>query len=439
MPGLLYELNFIENVFLLDSEGLSQEEKSEFIDFVMKFQQFSSPLMAKGFEDTILYVYNRFLSLNEVGGSPNKFGISLEKFHRFSKQRGSLWPYSLNTTSTHDTKRGEDIRARINVLSEIPKEWEKNIKIWAKINKRKKKALNGAKAPDRNDEYFLYQTLVGAFPFNESEYPSFVERLKNYMVKAVREAKVHTAWLKPDINYEKASISFIEKILSPLQDNHFLKEFIPFQKQVAHYGIFNSLSQTLVKMTAPGVPDFYQGTELWDLNLVDPDNRRLVDFKKRELFLENIIESLGGNVLDLISELLSTKEDGRIKLFFIHSVLKVRKEKVEIFEKGHYLPLKVGGTFKEHVLAFARSYKGIWAISIVPRFLTTLIKKDEFPLGEQVWADTHVILPKESPFFWKEVITAEQIKAEGAIRIGTALKYFPVALLMSEVKNEEKR
>lgn len=435
-PGLLYELNFIERFLLLKSRDyLTEEEEKQWVHFVMRFQQFTGPLMAKGFEDTILYVYNRLLSLNEVGGSPNKFGISLEKFHSFNKKRASLWPHSLNTTSTHDTKRGEDVRARINILSEIPQEWDSNIKGWSRINRRKKRTVNGTNVPDRNDEYFLYQTLVGAFPFDETEYPAFVERMKNYIIKAVREAKVHTAWLKPDEDYEDAYISFVEEILQPSEDNQFLKEFVPFQKKVAYYGIFNSLSQTLIKITSPGVPDFYQGTELWDLNLVDPDNRRPVDFEKRTSFLRDIRDKTQTDVLSLITELFSSKEDGRLKLFLICRALQARNEKAEVFQKGAYIPIEVGGRFKDHVVVLARRYRNAWAITIAPRLLTALMKEGEYPFGQQVWDDTRVVLPKGTPTLWKDIITGEAIKSEGTLPINETLKHFPVALLMGE---EEK-
>ena len=212
----------------------------------------------------------------------------------------------MNATSTHDTKRGEDARARINVLSEMPDEWLKKLRTWIKINKDKKKRLRGSAVPDRNDEYFLYQTLIGAWPFSDAEYPEFIARIKSYMVKAVREAKVHTAWLKPDTDYENAYVSFVEKILARSEANAFLKEFIPFCQRVSHYGILNSLSQTLIKITSPGVPDFYQGSELWDLSLVDPDNRRPVDFEKRRALLADIREQDDAGMGRLVQDLLST-------------------------------------------------------------------------------------------------------------------------------------
>ncbi|MHC1599495.1 MAG: malto-oligosyltrehalose synthase [Candidatus Methanospirareceae archaeon] len=423
-PDLLNELDFIERFLLLKFEDyLAREEKEQWIHFVMRFQQFTGPLMAKGFEDTVLYIYNRLLSLNEVGGSPDRFGTSLKEFHSLNRKRGDLHPHSLNATSTHDTKRGEDVRARINVLSEIPDEWEHNLKQWNKINRGKKRTVNGRTVPDGNDEYFLYQTLIGAFPFYESEYPAFIERVKDYIIKAVREAKVRTAWLNPDTEYEDAYISYVEEILR--EENQFLEEFMPFQKKVSHYGMFNSLSQTLIKITSPGVPDFYQGTELWDLNLVDPDNRRAVDFEERI--------SLLGNIMDRsYKELLATREDGGIKLFLINRALQARKERADVFQKGCYISIEAGGRFKEHIVAFARKHGDDWTITIAQRHLTTLIEEGELPIGRQVWGDTHIILPKGVPALWKDAITTRGIEGRETLLMCEALEEFPVALLMSE-------
>jgi (1->4)-alpha-D-glucan 1-alpha-D-glucosylmutase len=433
-PDLLYEINFISRFLLLDFENyFTEEEKRQWIHFVMRFQQFTGPLMAKGFEDTVLYIYNRLLSLNEVGGSPDEFGISLEKFHDFNAKRANLWPHSMNTTSTHDTKRGEDVRARIHVLSELPQEWGAMVKRWSRINHVKKRTMDGVRAPDRNDEYFLYQTLIGAFPFDEGNFPKFVERIKNYMIKAVREAKVHTMWLEPDKGYEDAFVSFIEEILKPSDKNQFLKEFLPFQKKVAHYGMFNSLSQTLVKITSPGVPDFYQGAELWDLNLVDPDNRRPVDFEKRRSFLHDMRDKAGKDVLKLVGELLSTKEDGRIKSFLTYRALGARKENLDIFQKGSYVSLEVGGKFKDHIIAFARNHERSWAVTVAPRFLTALIKEGEYPLDQHVWGDTYIVVP-DGVTSWRDAITARLIKSRKTLPIGEILEHFPVALLISEGK-----
>ncbi len=434
-PGLLHELDFIQRCLLLEiDEHLPDEQKKRWLHFIMKFQQLTGPLMAKGFEDTTLYIYNRLLSLNDVGGSPNIFGIYLETFHDFNAKRAGQWPHAMNTTSTHDTKRGEDVRARLNALSEMPEEWEKNIKIWSKLNRREKKTIGLEIFPDENDEYFLYQTLLGTFPFDQSEHAALVERIKTYIIKAVREAKVHTAWLKPDAAYEEAFLSFVDAILAPAEQNKFLKAFLPFQKKVAFYGIFNSLAQTLLKIASPGVPDFYQGAELWDLHLVDPDNRRPVDYEKRKIFLREIKEKTPDDTLSLINKLLAAKEDGRIKMFLIHQALAARRANLEIFQSGAYLPLKVEGKFENHIIAFAREMENTWAVAMAPRFLAGVVKEGEYPLGEPVWADTRIVMPDAAPVLWKNAITAQPISGERNLRVSEVLQHFPAALLFSEEK-----
>jgi (1->4)-alpha-D-glucan 1-alpha-D-glucosylmutase len=430
IPLLLNELNYIEKLLLLEwEESLTEEQKALRLHFVMRLQQLSGPLMAKGIEDTLFYLYNRLLALNEVGGNPGKFGITLDEFHEVNQQQSTAWPHKMNATATHDTKRGEDVRARLNVLSEIPEEWEKQVKTWIELNRSQKNDVRGKAVPVPNDEYFFYQTLVGSYPFDESENESFLGRVKDYMLKSVREAKLHTAWLRPDSAYEEGFLAFVEKVLEPSESNQFMKEFLPFQKWVAGYGIFNSLSQVLLKYTAPGVPDTYQGTELWDLSMVDPDNRRPVDYEQRISFLKDIKEKAQSDSLTLVDELLSTKEDGRIKLFLTHKVLQTRKENLEAFQKGDYLPLEVSGKLKEHIVAFARSFGDTMAIAIAPRFFTTLVQPGEYPLGEQVWADTHLQLPQGTHSSWRNAITNQTISGSGAI--GQILQHFPVALLLN--------
>lgn len=432
-PSLLHGFTFVRRFLLLDfPDYVSEEEKRGWLHFAMRFQQLTGPVMAKGVEDTTLYGYNRLVSLNEVGGRPDHFGCSLEEFHAFSTKKRELWPDSINATATHDTKRGEDVRTRINVLSEMPDEWLKKLRTWLRINRGKKKRVQGSPVPDRNDEYFLYQTLIGAFPFSDADYPDFVQRIKAYIVKAVREAKVHTAWLRPDTEYEDAYVSFAEKILAPSQDNAFLKDLIPFCRRVSHYGMLNSLSQTLVKIASPGVPDFYQGTELWDLSLVDPDNRRSVDFEKRRAMLAGIREGENSNIDRLIQDLLSTREDGRIKLFLTYRALKGRRAHREIFQEGAYLPLESGGRFGNHVIAFARRHEQQWALVIAPRFLSRLVQAGDFPLGRKIWQDTQVTMPDAAPAQWRNVITSEVLSAGMALPVGDALLNFPVALLMGE-------
>lgn len=437
-PALLHGFAFVHRFLLLDfPDYVTDEEKRDWLHFAMRFQQFTGPVMAKGVEDTSHYVYNRLVSLNEVGGRPDLFGCSIEEFHKFNAKKRALWPDSLNATSTHDTKRGEDARARINVLSEMPDEWLKKLRTWIRMNRGKKKRVQGEAVPDRNDEYFLYQTLIGAFPYSDADYPDFVQRIKAYIVKAVREAKVHTAWLKPDTEYEDAYVSFVERILARSRVNTFLKDSIPFCRRVSHYGILNSLTQTLIKITSPGVPDFYQGSELWDLSLVDPDNRRPVDFEKRRTMLACIRDREDVDIGRLVRELLSTKEDGRIKLFLIYRALKARKANLETFRSGAYLAIEAAGKFRSHVIAFAWRHERQWALVIAPRFLSHLVKEGDFPLERQVWQDTTVIMPDGAPAAWQNAITGEALSGGRTLYVGDALVSFPVALLTGEGREQD--
>lgn len=432
LPELLNELNLIEKFLFLDyDEFLSEENQRLWLRFVMKLQQFSGPLTAKGIEDTLFYVYYRFLALNEVGGSPNHFGISQEKFHEFNQDRLSSWPDAMNATATHDTKRGEDVRSRLNVISELPDEWEQRVEVWSNLNFVHKTQIDSKVTPDHNDEYFLYQTLVGSFPFLKEEYPEYVQRIKDYVVKAVREAKVHTAWLRPDTDYENGFVNFVEKILDFSEDNKFWQEFRPFQEKVAFYGVFNSLSQTLLKLMSPGLPDIYQGTELWDLSLVDPDNRRPVDFDGRLSYLQEIKRRSRTGMENLIDDLMATWEDGRLKLFLIARVLQARQEYLDMFQKGTYEPVAVMGQYSDRIIAFARSHGKQTAIIIAPRFLTKVIEPPQFPLGD-VWGDTAITLPKNSGSSWYEAIADHTISGNENIYLSQILQYFPVGLLINQ-------
>ena len=431
-PLLFHELDFIENLLLLKYEdSLPEAEKAQRLAFAMRIQQYTGPLMAKGIEDTAFYVYNRLISLNEVGTSPDRFGISLDEFHQFNQQRQAKWPHTLNASSTHDTKRGEDVRARINVLSEIPKEWEANIKKWQKLNQEDKTISKDISLPDANDEYVLYQTLIGTLPFVTQVDEAFQERLEAFMIKAIREAKVHTTWLRPNRIYEEACIKFVKAVLRPGEDNAFWSAFLPFQQKIAHYGIFNSLAQTLIKITSPGIPDFYRGTELWELNFVDPDNRRPVDFKQRQTYLNRLQKAKKSGVLSLITKLLQQKEDGQIKLFLIMQALQARAQYAETFQSGKYIPLEVVGELKEHIIAFARSDQKHTLITVVPRFVTSLMQPPELPLGK-VWGETKLQLPLNAPLIWHDAITEQKLSSDGgSLPISDILQYFPVALLTS--------
>ncbi len=429
---LLNEINFIEKFLLLEfDDHLSQEDKDKWLHFVMRLQQFTGPLMAKGVEDTVLYIYNRLVSLNDVGSTPGLFGISIDEFHQFNQNRSAYWPHTMNCTSTHDTKRGEDIRARINVLSEIPEEWESQLKKWQEMNAPEKDCVEGLDVPAANDEYFLYQNLLGAFPFYDSEYPAFVERLKEYLMKAIREAKVNSGWLRPNSAYEQAFIKFVDNLLKDSEDNEFLNSFRPFQRKIQYYGVFNSLSQSLLKITAPGVPDIYQGTELWDLSFVDPDNRRPVDFEQRQAFLKEIKTRTETDIFGFIAEIMAAPDDGKIKMFLIYQALKARQENSELFQRGDYQKLAVLGSLKDKIVAFSRNCGERTAIVIAPRLLTDLVKEGEYPVGEQVWQETRISVA--SGHLWKNAITNQEIQSQDTLWMRDVLGDFPVALLINQI------
>ena len=391
---------------------------------LMRLQQFTGAVMAKGFEDTALYRYNRLLSLNDVGSSPDQFGVSLEEFHKRNILRQQNWPQTLNASSTHDTKRGEDVRARLNVISELPNEFKINVEKWAKINSPKKKQVRGKLAPDRNEEYYLYQTLLGALPLDPKEQEDFATRLQLHMVKALREAKTNTNWLTPNLPYEQTVTDFVTEIL---RSKVFFEAFLPFQRKIAFFGFFNSLSQTLLKITCPGSPDFYQGAELWDLNLVDPDNRRSVDFETRQKMLLEILSQKKITA----SSLLENKVEGKAKLYVIYRALQTRRKLKALFEEGDYIPLAVEGKYGENVVAFCRKKGACNVIVVVPRFLTSLMQVGDV-WSSVNWADTSIILPKDSPTSWTDAFTAQTVRSKnGQFLIRDILGEFPVAMLFS--------
>jgi (1->4)-alpha-D-glucan 1-alpha-D-glucosylmutase len=437
--------DFVGDVLLLKFPvDFSEEDKKEWLDFVMRFQQITAPVMAKGVEDTAFYVFNRLVSLNEVGGSPDRFGLSLEAFHGQNLDRLKFWPHSLITTSTHDSKRSEDVRARINVLSEIPEKWRECLARWSHLNKMKKTAVEGRDVPDRNEEFLLYQTLMGAWPLgrpDEIEYDVFKKRIKDYIVKALREAKVNTSWINPNADYEDSVTSFIDAILAISADNKFLEEFEPFQKTISYFGMLNSLSQTLLKITCPGVPDFYQGTEIWDFSLCDPDNRRPVDFDRRRTMLSSLEENMAKHEPDLkvvLKELIEKWEDGSIKLYVTSKALTYRGDNHTLFMEGSYVPLTAEGELKDQICGFARQKNNKAVLVIVPRFMTQISYFSvEVPCGETVWRKTGILLPDEiSGSIFKNVLTGENVKVirraeKRVLALADVFSCFPVAMLES--------
>ena len=415
----------------------TQADRQERLDFVRRFQQITGPVTAKGYEDTVLYRFNRLVSLNEVGGDPSRFGTSLAEFHAENVERRRRSPHALSATATHDTKRGEDVRTRISVLSEIPTEWRARVLAWQRLNRTHRTMVDGVAAPGVNTEYLIYQTLVGAWPID-------AERLKAYLLKALREAKVHTSWINPNARYDEAIAKFAEAILDPARSAAFLDDFTPFQARVAHFGALSSLAQVLVKITAPGVPDFYQGTELWDLSLVDPDNRRPVDWALRARMLEELTAAIAGAAdraalahelvkTSLARELVKNKDDGRVKLYLIREALAFRHAHRALFDAGEYRPLEARGVWAEHVCAFARVHGDEVAITVIPRLLARR-GADALPLGAEYWADTWVELPRELAGRFVNVLTGEPVEStqagdSAALPAAGALSAFPAALL----------
>ncbi len=430
-PDLSRTLNLFRGCLLGEEKvaGGAEEEISDArAEALSRFQQLCAPLAAKGVEDTALYRFHRLGSLNEVGGDPSRIGISLVSFHSFLAERAETWPHSMNALSSHDSKRSEDVRARLNVLSELPDEWRYHCTMWRDVNRDKKGRHKGAMAPDANVEYLLYQTVVGAFPFEPEDMDEWTGRIRQYMVKACREAKEHTSWLAPDDGYEKAICRFIDRLLTKGKPNLFLADFVPFARKVARFGVFNSLAQTLIKITAPGLPDIYQGTELFDFSLVDPDNRRPVDFVRRKALLEEIRSRPFGDWPGYAGE--KNRYD-RMKLYLVHSALQVRKQQPMLFQKGRYLPLEAIGRFAEHVIAFARVHGGRYCVTVVPRWLTEIVPGGEEPLGA-VWEDTVLPLPEGDAISWTNAMTGERYEAVKSLPLQYLFGRFPTALLIGE-------
>jgi (1->4)-alpha-D-glucan 1-alpha-D-glucosylmutase len=406
--------------------GADVIDRAERVDFVMRFQQLTGPTTAKGYEDTALYRYNRLVSLNEVGGEPSRFGTALAEFHAACVERARQAPYALSATATHDTKRGEDTRVRIDVLSELPHEWRAAVLRWQRLNRRHRVSVDGRPAPSPNEEYLLYQTLVGAWPIT-------ADRLRDYMLKTAREAKQNTSWTNPSPRWEEALVHFVNTILDEGQSATFLRDFQQFHATVAPFGVLNSLAQTVIKITAPGVPDFYQGTELWDLSLVDPDNRRPVDFAQRRQMLESLTAELeaGAPLAPLARRLLGEPADGRVKLYVTRQALAVRRRHAELFAHGEYRPLDVQGARAEHVCAFARTGPGGPAVTVVPRLLAARGIVDA--VGAAYWDDTLLVLPAEVRGPLRNAFTGALVEVHGEgetrLAVGAVLAEFPVALL----------
>ena len=392
---------FLHDCLILEHpEGVREEDKRLREAFVARFQQTTGPVQAKGLEDTLFYRQVRLASLNEVGGDPLRFGHSPPLFHALNAHRLNRWPGALSTTATHDTKRGEDARVRIDAISELADEWKTRLARWSYWNARKKIEVNGAPAPDPREEYLLYQTLVGAWPFggpDDAPPEGFVARVQEYTLKAAREAKVNTTWTETDPSYSEALTKFVADVIEGPDAGPFLKDFLPFQRRIARIGVVHSLAQALLKIAAPGVPDVYQGCELWDFSLVDPDNRRPVDYDGRKRLLADFRRELEGGTsrADLAARLLAAPEDGAIKLYLIWTALNHRKANPTLYQEGAYRPLEADGDLKANVVAFARHREGRYVLTVAPRLVSGLMGEDARtpPVGRAAWGETRLILP----------------------------------------------
>lgn len=431
-PGMA-AYDFLRRVLLLKFlPSFTAEKQASWLRFVMRWQQYTGAVMAKGVEDTALYVYNCLTSLNEVGSHVQP--VSVAEFHRFNAQRQANWPLTLNATTTHDTKRSEDVRQRLNVLSEIPGQWEDRLSRWRSSNQAHRLTVDEQLVPDPNEEMLLYQTMLGVWPLAAEEMVNLTARLKAYLVKAAREAKVHTRWLAPNPGHEQALMAFVEAVLDPSGNPRFLEDFQEFQQQVAYYGALNSLAQVVLKIAAPGVPDFYQGTETWDFSLVDPDSRRPVDYRKRLALCKRLQQQEARSPARLFHRLVTGWQDGAIKLFVTRRALNFRRSEPGLFTAGDYLPLAGRGPRYQNFVAFARKQGDAWVLAVVPRLCAHLTAPGHPPLGRSVWGQEALSLPPGAPQVWEDVFTRAALRVSPgpsgpALHLAEVFQHLPVALL----------
>ncbi len=417
--------DFVRSVLLLDFFSKEKSRRQAMLDFAVRFQQFTAPVVAKGVEDTAFYRYHRLTALNEVGGDPRNFGFSLKAFHAASEDRAKNWPHTMIGTSTHDTKRSEDVRARLGVLSELASGWRLTLRRWSVLNRSHRSEVDGAPAPSPSDEYLYYQALLGIWPHaapSHSELKTLGDRLQAYMLKAVREAKERTTWINPDAEYESALDRFIVQSLDNPLFVHDVNEVVP---RFSRIGMLAGLSQALIKVASPGVPDYYQGTEVWDFSLVDPDNRRPVDYALRRKLLASLDrKSFSPNGL------LENLTDGRAKLHVIARGLSVRKELAELFRAPSYTPLYADAEREENICAFALQNGGQAVVAVAPRLFAGLLQDGDLaPLGERVWGDSKLVLPEGLSGDFVNVLTEEKHR-DNSFRVADLLAGFPVALLV---------
>jgi (1->4)-alpha-D-glucan 1-alpha-D-glucosylmutase len=423
--------DYLRNVLLGDAaNGRPEAQRQAMMEFAMKFQQVTSPVTAKGVEDTAFYRYSRLVCLNEVGGDPRRFSVSNTALHQENSERAKLWPHAMLATSTHDTKRSEDVRARIAVLSEIPERWKLHLGRWTRLNRSRRKIVEGRAAPDREDEYLIYQTLIGMWAADCGD--ELIERLKAYVVKAARESKRVTSWLSPNAEYEAALQNFVQQLLENADRNAFLKDCSALAGDVAYFGALNSLTQTALKLTVPGVPDLYQGTERPAFALVDPDNRRPVDYDAAEAELHALASS-DGQLPDATSP--------SAKLFVTWKLLQLRLQHADLFAHGDYQPVTIEGERKDHAIAFIRECASQRVLALLPRWCARLTNGvPRLPVGAEMWTDTRLVLPAAieaaDVFSGRRIASAAENEGH-VLRVGDVLSTFPVAVLVS--KDEAQR
>jgi (1->4)-alpha-D-glucan 1-alpha-D-glucosylmutase len=441
--------DFLRDMLLLTrANNTGSQERAKDLDaqqlqFALKFQQLTGPVMAKGVEDTTFYVYNRFLSSNEVGGDTKSFGISLEQWHASNQERLEVSPDSMLTTSTHDTKRSEDVRNRLNVLSEIPDAWAGAVRRWHRVNAKLKRTLaDGRVAPDPNEEYLLYQTIAGVWPWNMDEpgcRESLLERLQEYATKALSEAKVNLSWINPDPQYVAAVHGFLADMLTPDKrgrETPFVQTLEKLMPQIRLFGGVNSLAQVVLKATSPGVPDFYQGMELWDFSLVDPDNRRPVDYAKRETMLAHLDELASRSGAPGVAAAVSRDlEDGAIKLWTTAQVLRLRRDEHAVFRRGNYVSLYAAAGAEPHVIAYARQHAGKTVMVAVPRFACSLMRGElSLPLGK-AWREWVLPIPAALQSTYRNIFTGEELRVEGDMPLAQLFANYPVAVLVARAND----
>ncbi len=436
--------DFLHQVFLAELLFTSEQERA-WLDFIMRWQQFTGAAMAKGLEDSAIFAHSSLISVNEVGNNPFHSDIRFGSlaFHEFNSRALQHHPHSLSATSTHDTKWSEDVRARLNVLSEIPDEWRKYLARWSNWNSAKKTRVGELRAPTPREEVMLYQAMLGIWPMGCSKNMNreeLTQRIERFFIKSVKEARIHTNWISPNEPHEAALRKFVHSILEDSAGNRFFRDFLVLHQKLAFYGAFNSLSQLILKMTSPGIPDFYQGTEIWNFRLTDPDNRQPVDFKKRMQILHELKSCNAGALPEICEDLLNHWCDGRLKLYITARILQFRRAHQELFSKGDYLPIKVDGK-SEFVHAFARCSGQDWIVVAVSRLLANIAAPGTFPVGQKTWRSTALALPSSAPERWVNVLTGESLipcrrGKKRLIRLSDMFDRLPFGVLVPFSANE---